>query len=63
MKSCPRAVFHQMADTALPVSGEDGSLTVSNDIVIDTTAPYVMAVMSLREGVYTTGQSVDLQVH
>lgn len=47
----------------LPVSGEDGSLSVNNDIVIDTTAPYVMSVLSLREGVYTTGQVVDLQVH
>lgn len=35
---------------------------ISNDIVIDTTPPYVIAVLSLREGVYTMGQSVDLQV-
>ncbi|CAM9340464.1 unnamed protein product, partial [Hapterophycus canaliculatus] len=52
----------QEANTTLPVSGEDGSLTVNNDIVIDTTPPYVVAVLSLREGVYTVGQSVDLQV-
>lgn len=37
-------------------------MTVNNDIVIDTTAPYVFAVLSVREGVYTVGQSVDLQV-
>ena len=36
---------------------------MNNDIVIDTTAPYVIAVMSLREGVYTMGQTVDLQVN
>lgn len=52
----------QEVDITLPVSGEDGSLTVNNDIVIDTTAPYVTAVLSMREGVYTTGQMVDLQV-
>ncbi|CAM9210897.1 unnamed protein product [Ectocarpus sp. 13 AM-2016] len=52
----------QEANTTLPVSGEDGSLTVNNDIVIDTAAPYVIAVLSLREGVYTVGQVVDLQV-
>lgn len=52
----------QVANATLPVSGEDGSLTVNNDIVIDTTPPYVVAVLSLREGVYTMGQSVDLQV-
>lgn len=46
----------------LPISGEDGSLMINNDIVIDTTAPYVIAVLSLREGVYTMGQTVDLQV-
>lgn len=46
----------------LPVSGEDGSLTVNNDIVVDTAAPYVVAVLSLREGVYTVGEAVDLQV-
>lgn len=52
----------QVADTALPISGEDGSLTVNNDIVIDTNAPYVIAVLSLREGIYTMGETVDLQV-
>lgn len=36
---------------------------MNNDIVIDTTAPYVIAVISLREGVYTMGQTVDLQVN
>ena len=51
-----------MADTTLPISGEDGSLMINNDIVIDTTAPYVIAVLSLREGLYTLGQPVDLQV-
>ncbi len=58
----PRRPTNQEANTTLPVSGEDGSLTVNNDIVIDTTAPYVIAVLSLREGVYTMGQTVDLQV-
>ena len=53
---------NQEAITTLPTSGTDGSLTVNNDIVIDTTAPYVIAVISLREGVYTMGQTVDLQV-
>ncbi|CAM9804617.1 unnamed protein product, partial [Scytosiphon promiscuus] len=52
----------QEANITLPVSGEDGSLTINNDIVIDTTPPYVIAVLSLREGVYTMGQAVDLQV-
>ncbi|CAM9569519.1 unnamed protein product, partial [Sphacelaria rigidula] len=49
-------------NTALPVSGEDGSLMVNNDIAIDTQAPYVTSVLSLREGVYTMGETVDLQV-
>lgn len=51
-----------MVNTALPVSGEDGSLMVNNDIAIDTQAPYVTSVLSLREGVYTMGETVDLQV-
>lgn len=58
----PQRTLEQEANTTLPASGEDGSLTVNNDIVIDTTAPYVIAVLSLREGIYTMGQTVDLQV-
>lgn len=60
--TAPHRTLKQEADTTLPAAGEDGSLTVNNDIVIDTTAPYVIAVLSLREGVYTMGQTVDLQV-
>lgn len=44
------------------MSGEDGSLARNNDIVVDTEAPYVEAVFSLREGTCTLGEVVDLQV-
>ncbi|CAM9188184.1 unnamed protein product, partial [Discosporangium mesarthrocarpum] len=52
----------QVVDATLPSLGEDGSLDVNKDIVIDTTAPYVTAIVSLREGLYTVGQQVDMQV-
>ncbi|CAM9190144.1 unnamed protein product [Choristocarpus tenellus] len=52
----------QAVDTSLPSYGKDGSLDVNKDIIIDTTTPYVLAVVPLRQGVCTVGQEVDLQV-
>ncbi|CAM9409634.1 unnamed protein product, partial [Phaeothamnion confervicola] len=52
----------QRANAALPAPGGTGSLDWAKNIVIDTSAPYVRRVTSLREGTYSAGRAVDLQV-
>lgn len=47
----------------LPVNGEQGSLSVNKNIVIDTTNPEVVSVAaSSPDGVYTAGDTVEIVV-
>lgn len=51
------------ADLKLPLNGDQGSLSVNKNIVIDTTTPEVVSVAaSSPVGVYTAGDVVDIVV-
>jgi len=49
-------------DYTLPAPTTAGSLSYNKDIIINTEAPIILYVASLREGTYTSGESVDVQV-